>query len=562
MNRSSARRELLDLQAAVSRKLKDEMKRRMGADDPQIQRYYKIYKKEFSKIEKYSTKSELVEEVCSSDIVFCGDFHTLRQSQKTPIRILRDVLGRRSDIALGIEMVRSCDQHHLDDYMAGKIGEKAFLRRIDYYRTWGFNWHNYKELLDFCKKTSIRVAALNAHTGTSKSSSLDIRNMLASLNTAKTWLEMEGGLLFVLFGDLHLASPFLPGRTSKILKVLSKKPKITIIYQNSEKIYHKLASKGKELSVDVVKLGAGRYCVISSPPWIMYQSYLTWMDGGGELLTDFELEDEVVDDYYHHVLELVRTVSVYFDLPFDKLSDFSVLTPRDLEFIEIKKKTFKKNRVSTDELVELGSCILPEERLICLSDLSIVRASEKASQMAFFLCSGNRGMLSSPLGRDAASFYNRVYVEMIGYIGSKIINYKRKCDTIADYREFLRRYKGVRLSSHLRTFREVAKRMIAHDEMEKKVCALGDFSLFAKKLPSSFYKGEERVVLRFARALGHLIGEKVYLALMEGALRKEDVSRLFYLRFKDEMNAAREIFGIICRVRNVKLSMRRKRSFF
>jgi len=52
-------------------------------------------------------------------------------------------------------------QKSLDDYTAGRIDEREFLRRSEYFKRWGFDYNLYKPILDFAAQEKIPVVALN-----------------------------------------------------------------------------------------------------------------------------------------------------------------------------------------------------------------------------------------------------------------------------------------------------------------------------------------------------------------------------------------------------------------
>lgn len=557
---ADARTELLALQADILKRMKADMRHLLEGDSREIKKYYHLYKKEFLQIEAYSNKEELLEEVRRASIVFCGDFHTLRQSQKTPIRILREVVKKRAPLILGLEMICQRDQPALDAYQAGAIHEKEFLQRIRYGETWGFSWYNYRELLDFSRKVGIRVVGLNTELPKGKGV-LEQREACAALRIAQEHLLYPDHLFFVLFGDLHVARPNLPAKTAKVLRSLGLPNDFLLIYQNSEQIYWRLAQEGKEQEVDVVRLGPKRYCVMSTPPWIMFQSYLSWVEGQGELLSDFQEEEvEPGRDYYHHLLELVQTIAIYFKLPAERMSDFSVYTPDDVEFVRLFEEWLEAvgpayGQVVKSELVEEGSCLLSDRHTVCLSDISITRASEKAAQLAYLLSA--EGVASEWQGETVENFYRRVFLETLGYLGSKVINYKRKCDLLGDYAEFIETHQGKSLPENLRLIREVAHRVLQHSVLEKKRCE-GKRS----RLPQRLYPRRPAVYLRFSRALGQMLGEKIYDALIQGVADKETVRKLFFLRFDREHSAIDTYFALAEQFQEVKPLFQKKSDIF
>ena len=49
----------------------------------------------------------------------------------------------------------------LDDYTAGRISEKEFLKKSEYFKRWVFDYNLYKPILDFAREEKIPLVALN-----------------------------------------------------------------------------------------------------------------------------------------------------------------------------------------------------------------------------------------------------------------------------------------------------------------------------------------------------------------------------------------------------------------
>ena len=60
-----------------------------------------------------------------------------------------------------MEMFQKPFQPALDDYIAGKIDERTFLKRSEYFKHWDIDYHLYKPILDFARAQRLPVIALN-----------------------------------------------------------------------------------------------------------------------------------------------------------------------------------------------------------------------------------------------------------------------------------------------------------------------------------------------------------------------------------------------------------------
>jgi len=64
------------------------------------------------------------------------------------------------------EMFTPSQQPVLDQWSAGELSEKEFLRQVDWYSTWKIDFALYRDLLLFCRDQGIKILALNAEPET------------------------------------------------------------------------------------------------------------------------------------------------------------------------------------------------------------------------------------------------------------------------------------------------------------------------------------------------------------------------------------------------------------
>jgi hypothetical protein len=60
-----------------------------------------------------------------------------------------------------MEMFQTPFQKSLDDYISGAISEKEFLKASEYFKRWKYDYHLYREIIDFAKVKGIPLIALN-----------------------------------------------------------------------------------------------------------------------------------------------------------------------------------------------------------------------------------------------------------------------------------------------------------------------------------------------------------------------------------------------------------------
>src|ERR1700683_3297826 len=115
----SAREQLLKMQRIILRQLKQSVHRLQGDPSPEIARYYQAYKREFKNYEKISNKRELLKATRQVDVIFGADFHPFSQSQRTHLRILRELARSGRPLILALEAIDSRFQKYLNQYLGG-----------------------------------------------------------------------------------------------------------------------------------------------------------------------------------------------------------------------------------------------------------------------------------------------------------------------------------------------------------------------------------------------------------------------------------------------------------
>jgi hypothetical protein len=61
-----------------------------------------------------------------------------------------------------MEMFTPSQQGVLDDWVAGRLDEKTFLKRVRWFEAWGMEFDYYRDLLDFARREGIPILGLNA----------------------------------------------------------------------------------------------------------------------------------------------------------------------------------------------------------------------------------------------------------------------------------------------------------------------------------------------------------------------------------------------------------------
>lgn len=514
-NGSPSIREAVErLQRRVQRHLEAEVRAHTGGQSPALERYYREYMREFRRYQKVSSYGELHEALLDSDVVFIGDYHTLRQSQEVALRLLLRALADERPVVLALEMIHAGDQAALDAYMNGDLDEERFLRAIRYEHTWNFDWRNYRPLFEAARHAGISVHGINhavgERRGRFRQRDARIADSLASLVEARPEARM-----LVLIGDMHLAPKHLPRALEERLEVLNFPRRRLIVYQNSDTLYWSLVRRGSELDTQVVRLGRDRYCVMDVPPYVKLQSYLGWE----RAMERFDAEgwEEAEEATGQTVLEhLVRQLSEFLELPAADVG-CEVFSNLDESFFDALENAEHLGEARSREIrlhaFTNRSCYAPDLDLVYLPFFSVNHAAEEAMHLLMV----QHGWPAVPSTDRYEGFYERTLWWAFGYVASKIVNARRRAADPSELRSF-QKVAGRDLRDPALVFRKVVARLVLqHKEHE------GARRRGRRGRLKQIYEQELEILLEVTSTLGYILGEAMAQALRAGTLSRENL---------------------------------------
>ena len=104
--------------------------------------------------------SALLDRLARLDVVFVGETHVDDTTHRVEVAVLAGVRERKAGaVVLSMEMFERDVQPVLDDYLAGRIDERAFLAAA---RPWSNYASDYRPLIEYAKAHAIPVIAANA----------------------------------------------------------------------------------------------------------------------------------------------------------------------------------------------------------------------------------------------------------------------------------------------------------------------------------------------------------------------------------------------------------------
>jgi len=524
--------------------------------NPGIKIYEKEYLRYLKSYEEISNKTELIKKVLAADLVYHGDYHTLKQSQHSVLRILREIKGKR-DIILCLEMFHGSDQKDIDRFMAGELSEKMFLEKIDYVRKWPFDWGNWSPIISFCRDNHISILGINTEIDDIKGvERLRKRDQYSARIIAKTLIKNPGKLIYTVDGDYHIAPSHLPKNVEKLLKQLDEPAKILVIFQNAENLYWKLCGEKLEES-DVLKISDNKYCIMNTMPANKIQSYLNWLEYSKDAYFPVhqDWEDDAFEDRGQMVHEMVATLAAILnlDFPVDALEKLTIYYPNNLDFMEFIHSTpeFKgklrliRSKIKKEEGFLLEYEVSDENAyLIYLANSNINMAAEEATH---FLNAVLRGPLKKPVSAFD-HFYRNVITECLGFFGSKFINEKRKAHSENSIRMYLGQVKRGELKHTNQDILQVGRYILQHFYLQRQT---SDVTEFIKKFFLQ-YNSQSAVTRMFSTQLGYILGNKLYYALKKGRFSLKKAQDYFRDPFDEPTKAFDCYLEISNRVKKVK----------
>jgi len=104
---------------------------------------------------------KIVRYISGDRVVYVSEQHDQAAHHTAQLKIIKLLHERGVKLAVGMEMFQRPFQKALDSYMAGTIDERGFLRESEYFKRWGFDYHLYRPIVEYCRDNGIPIVALN-----------------------------------------------------------------------------------------------------------------------------------------------------------------------------------------------------------------------------------------------------------------------------------------------------------------------------------------------------------------------------------------------------------------
>jgi len=181
-------------------------------------------------------------------------------------------------------------------------------------------------------------------------------------------------------------------------------------------------------------------------------------------------------------------------------------------------------------------------KIVYLGNLSLNHAGEEASHFIKHVCSGEE----KP--RDPFdAFYANILHEALGFFGSKIVNHKRKCYHAKDYQKLIQYFRRVTNPKKRNLDFETALLTYQGKILESKGEAISDMAVF---------RGRPDLFFSVTHALGYILGDRLYYALMENAVTKTEIRELFFDPWQGFGKPFQTYWTLLTKTRETKIPKR------
>ncbi len=516
--------------------------------------YEREYYREFITTIQPSSKATLISAILSANIVYCGDFHSFRQSQKSVLRLLRSTIrsakGRR--VCLGLECIQAKHQSHIDSFLDGKISTDELKDSVEFENHWAFPWENYLPLLEFAKCSDLKLIALNDESSREKDKLFN-RDLFSGRVLANHRISYPDHLIFVLYGDLHVSRKHLPKATNEILRSNNTSNKDLVIFQNEPSIYWKLAELGLANKIEVVRLKSNTWCIVNSAPWVRLQAHLDWLEHESysfedENYTDSDWEEEeerldasstnieteskdflvqtsipakikLISNHIFHALQLKGPTEFSFEIiPFEKIQDL-------IKISKLPSTPFNESRTIRTAVFLTHPILLPSRKIGYIPAYSLSAISELTAQfIRNYFCEDENWYIKPQIEFSKLTLRNAR-----NFFVSKLINPKRRCDEINDLRALIKNP----LPSKKFSARQFQQRSVrwAISYVESLDRPTDSFTV------PNHADGSFAIGYSAAKIVGNIIGERLYFAWEANSFSLEDAQQFFTAPIESEHHA-------------------------
>ncbi len=502
-------RSSLSLQRSLYEHQARQLAQQVQTASPRFRAYQRRYETATKRYRRALELSDVDARVAKADLVYVGDYHTLRMAQQAYLALTKNAVKSGRRVVLALEFVETKHQATLDAFLAGKLSEKTFLLRIGHPYRGPFDiWPGFAPILAFAREQHLQVVAIDRRASGPRS--LELRDQGAAKPISRAAKAADRPLVLVLMGQYHVAPMHLPKQVDALLGDVERES--LVVYQNAEGVYWALARRNLVERTRAVEVSANEVCLVNSSPVVCQRSFLDYVEAeAGDAPID---EPGMALTFRHLARDIARFTGLKLGRAIDEVL---VLGPGDFDALSRISKRARFTKVELKHLerhvLSLESAWIPRARAVWLASMSLNHAAEEAAHFVRHCCVGDAMERARP--REDA-FWARCLEEALGFFGSRLVNPKRRCVTLDEWAWQFKNDRGelkraaaftLAISTALRDDVRAAQALIPVDDDE--------------------------LLNGVSHALGYLLGDALAVAFARKRWSPTDVRALFRDRFDD-----------------------------
>jgi len=367
------------------------VEREIRAQDSNGRRkYLREFSDSFRTYESVLGADEVQTAIRSADVVLVGDYHALPSSQRATASLVeqRALVGDRP-VILGVETIFARDQHILDEWWRREIDEDELRQRIRFDLDWGYEWDPFHELLVSARDNAEALYGLDCMPREDLRK-IGARDRHAALKIAEIRQRHPGAVVYVLFGESHMAPAHLP----RAVRKENPEAKVVTILQNVDSLYWRAAGE-RAVKVEAVRVKEDVFCIFNATPLEKYESYRLFLDQWSRC------DDS--PDYAPTIYNLIDSLANFLEI--NRYSPHNGTQPRFLvdmlpevyggsQAATLGRLLLRKG-VSEDDLKQLlvkveecGGSYIPQVNAFYVRAFQMMHAAEDATRFLHQACQG------------------------------------------------------------------------------------------------------------------------------------------------------------------------------
>ena len=103
----------------------------------------------------------IIDDIADKKVIYIGEIHNRYEHHLVQLYIIEALHKRGIPLAIGMEMFERQQQQALDDYIAGVVDERTFLKTSRYFEVWNIDYPLYQGIINFARTSQIPIVGLN-----------------------------------------------------------------------------------------------------------------------------------------------------------------------------------------------------------------------------------------------------------------------------------------------------------------------------------------------------------------------------------------------------------------